>query len=143
MKQFINVLFNELFVNDLLDDSVIGNWITFLASATEHPNIPKESKMKGNAYLMLICMLYPLTKLLSCSDNPLMELNDETRTAVSRSIERIMNNISSAFEYEKYFLICAKEYTETLTEFHELLLTNSVYLGHLRTMLIYDVSYCH
>ncbi|CAG9805447.1 unnamed protein product [Chironomus riparius] len=138
MKQFINLLLNELFVADLLDDLVISNWITFLASATEHPNIPKESKMKGNAYLLLTCMLYPLTKLLACSSNPLMELTDETRTAVSRSIERIMNNISSAFEYEKYFLICAKEYTETLTQFHEQLLSNSMYLNHFRAMLIYD-----
>ncbi|XP_070493780.1 uncharacterized protein [Chironomus tepperi] len=139
IKQFINLFINELFVSELFDGSMVSNWITFLASATEHPNIPKESKMKGNAYYLLTCMLYPLTKIMSCFDNPdLMDQNDETITAVTRSIERIMNNISSAFEYEKYSLICAKEYTETLTEFHDVLLKNSMYLNHFRSMLMYD-----
>lgn len=97
--------------------------------------------MKGNAYFMLTCMLHPLATIMECFSNPLMDINDDMKTAVTRSIERIMNNISNAFEYEKYFLICAKEYTETLIKFHELLLSNSVYLIHFRTMLLYDVSY--
>ena len=140
-KQFLNALIKELFVSDLLDDSVISDWIMFLASAAEHPNIPKQSKMKGNAYFMLTCMLYPLTKIMATFNNPLIDMTDETKTEIVRAIERIFNNISSSFEYEKYFLDCAKEYTETLTEFHGILLTNSVYLNHFRTMLSYDVSY--
>lgn len=97
--------------------------------------------MKGNANFMLTCMLHPLATIMKCFSNPLMDINDDTRTAVTRSVDRIMNNISSAFEYDKYYLICAKEYTETLTEFPELLLNNSVYLSHFRTMLMFDVSY--
>ena len=69
-------------------------------------------------------------------------MEEDTPVAVIRSIERIMNNISESFEYEKHFMACAKEYTETLIDFHGLLLSNSVYLNHFRTMLIYDVSYC-
>jgi len=86
-------------------------------------------------------MLYPLTKIMATFNNPLIDLTDETKAEIRRSIERILSNISSSFEYEKYFLDCAKEYTETLTEFHGILLNNPAYLNHFRTMLLYDVSY--
>lgn len=140
LKDFLNNLINELFIDKFLTGFIVSNWVTFLAAVAENESIDKRRKMNTKAHLLLTFLLEPFTNIMTLFDNSEIDVNEELQTAVTRSVQRIFNIIPETFQYENYGVTCAKEYIEVLTTYHAVLLQNSTYLCHFRTMLLYDVS---
>lgn len=116
------------------------NWVTFLAAVVDHKEILTESKMKANANLMLTFLLTPFMKIVRLFDNPEVDLSDEMKSVIEKCVKGILVNMHNTFQYEKYAVVCAKEYSEILMANHEILLQDTTHLRQYYKMLLYDVS---
>lgn len=133
-------MLNELFIEELLNRSILEVWILFLSATVEHNEIPVKATMKGRAHLLLALMLEPLTNIIKIAENLNTAVEEEFKRAIFLAAQKIFNNISGSFGYEKFAYICAKEYVDTLKNNHEVFIKSTRNLEAFRKLLFYDVS---
>ncbi|KAG5675446.1 hypothetical protein PVAND_005350 [Polypedilum vanderplanki] len=136
IQEFFKMFLKETNKVNILRSTSINNWIELLMTIIEDKKIPKSEVMKGQAILVLAYFIEPLVNIISeVIDEPRSENESSIFEKFEKNVLRIVNSICRGFEYQKYGLICAKEFTEVLLKHQELLVKDGSIAPHFKVML--------